>query len=121
MPLAIKIQDLNIAYHYNVVLKNINLEINQHDFISIIGPNGGGKTTLLKAILGFIKPQAGEIKIFGQSPFKARSQIGYVPQMEEFDRNFPISVFDVVLMGRYHRVGLIKKYSKQDNRTFSRC
>ncbi|MEM3506058.1 MAG: ABC transporter ATP-binding protein [Candidatus Bathyarchaeia archaeon] len=94
------------------ILENISLSIEQNDFLAIIGPNGGGKTTLLKVILGLINPNKGDVKVFGEEPQKARKLIGYVPQYTFFDRDFPISVFDVILMGRYG--GVFKNYSKED-------
>jgi len=97
------------------VLEKINLSINQNDFLAIIGPNGGGKTTLLKVILGLVKPNEGEVKVFGKNPEEGGRLIGYLPQYTFFDLNFPINVFDVVLMGRYNRV--FKNYSKEDEKT----
>lgn len=104
----------NVWVYFNgmPVLENINLSIKQDDFLAILGPNGGGKTTLLKVILGLIKPNKGEVKVFGDTPSKGRRFIGYMPQYIPFDLKFPIKVFDVVLMGRYK--GLLKKYGEDD-------
>lgn len=77
-----------------------------------MGPNGGGKTTLLKVILGLVKPDKGRVKVFGKHPEEGRKLIGYLPQYTFFDLNFPINVFDVVLMGRYKAT--FKNYSKED-------
>ena len=99
------------------VLEAINLSIKSNDFLGIIGPNGGGKTTLLKVILGLIKPSRGKVSVMGQPPFKGRKFIGYISQSNLFDRDFPISVFDVVLMGRYSKTGLFHRYSEEDKRT----
>jgi len=96
------------------VLEDINLSIHKNDFLAILGPNGGGKTTLLKIILGLIKPSKGEVKVFGTSPENGRHNIGYLPQYYSFNLDFPINVFDVVLMGRYK--GLLKKYSDEDKK-----
>ncbi|MBF0260136.1 MAG: ABC transporter ATP-binding protein, partial [Desulfamplus sp.] len=82
------------------VLKNVNLDIFEGDFAAMIGPNGGGKSTLLKLMLGLLKPDTGEIQIMGQTPGKASSLIGYVPQDVNINRNFPITALDIVLMGR---------------------
>ncbi|MEA2121612.1 MAG: Manganese transport system ATP-binding protein MntB [Dehalococcoides mccartyi] len=82
--------------------------------LGIIGPNGGGKTTLLKLILGLIQPDCGSIKVLGKSPEDARPEIGYVSQYHLFDRDFPISVLEVVLMGRYAKRGLARRYSSGD-------
>jgi zinc transport system ATP-binding protein len=83
------------------LLEDITLSIEKNDFLSIIGPNGAGKTTLLKVILGLIHPDKGSVTVFNGSPQKGRKKIGYLPQRIQFDPQFPISVFDVVLMGRY--------------------
>jgi zinc transport system ATP-binding protein len=79
-----------------------------------MGPNGGGKTTLLKLILGLFHPQRGEVRVFGTAPQKARGLVGYVPQHSRFDFDFPVSVEEVVLMGRYRHSGLFRKYDSLD-------
>ena len=94
------IKNVSFAYENMTVLTNVNLEIDSGAFISIVGPNGGGKTTLLKLILGLIKPKKGEIEVLGQSPINARQKIGYVAQYAMFDPKFPVTAMDVVLMGR---------------------
>jgi len=96
------------------ILEKINLSIKQNDFLAIVGPNGGGKTTLLKVILGLVEPNEGEVKLFGKNPEEGRKLIGYLPQYTFFDLNFPINVFNVVLMGRYN--GVFKNYSKEDEK-----
>jgi len=98
------------------VLEGINLSIKSNDFLGIIGPNGGGKTTLLKVILGLIKPSRGKVSVMGQTPERGRRFIGYISQFNLFDLDFPISVFDVVLMGRYGTTGLFHRYSNEDKR-----
>jgi zinc transport system ATP-binding protein len=110
----LSIKDLWVSQGGHVVLESINLEIYAGDFLGIIGPNGGGKSTLLKAVLGLLKPDRGEISVFGLPPAKARSRLGYVPQKTVFDRSFPVKVQDAVLMGRYSRVGLLHRYGKED-------
>lgn len=97
---ALEIDRLSVYYGEDCALKDISLKVMECEFLGIIGPNGGGKTTLLKAILGLVEPQAGSVKIFGATGVAARRQIGYVPQFSRFDRRFPISVEEVVLMGR---------------------
>ncbi|MCX8175640.1 MAG: ABC transporter ATP-binding protein [Candidatus Bathyarchaeota archaeon] len=104
----------NVSVHFNSipVLEDITLSIMQNDFLAIIGPNGGGKTTLLKVILGLVKPSKGKVKVFGGSPEKGRKFIGYLPQYAFLNQNFPISVFEVVLMGRYR--GVFQGFSDED-------
>ncbi len=97
--LAINIENINFRYLDTPILENISLRVRAGEFLAIFGPNGGGKTTLLKALLGFVKPERGSIEIFGQPPLSARRMIGYVPQILRFDRQFPISVLEIVLMG----------------------
>lgn len=111
---AVEINDLTIKFNDNVVLKNINLSIDENDFVAIIGPNGGGKSTLLKVILGLLKPHQGCVKVFNEDPKKVRDIIGYLPQKIVFDPDFPINVFETVLTGRYH--GLFKGYSDVDKK-----
>ncbi len=100
---AVQITNLSVHYGQACALHNINLSIREKEFLGIIGPNGGGKSTLLKALLGLIKPSSGYVHIFGLPPRKAGPLIGYVPQLAVFDRNFPISVEEVVSMGRMER------------------
>jgi len=94
----VKIENLTCAYDKIPVLENVNLEVNERDFLGVIGPNGGGKTTLLKAILGLLKPVKGKIA-FGHDLQGRKKPIGYLPQVRHIDKKFPITVFDVVLSG----------------------
>ncbi len=98
METLLKIRNLSVALNSKIVLENVNLDIIENDFIGIIGPNGGGKTTLLKSIMGLIKPMSGEI-IFSDKIRNRGMDIGYLPQVNNFDKRFPITVFDVVLSG----------------------
>ncbi|ADI74914.1 ABC transporter related protein [Methanohalobium evestigatum Z-7303] len=112
---AVELSNVWVHYGNIPVLEDINLTIEQpRDLLAIIGPNGGGKTTLLKVILGLIKPSNGKVKLFGESPAKNRKYVGYVPQHSSFDYDFPISVWDVVLMGRMGHTGILKRYSSED-------
>jgi zinc transport system ATP-binding protein len=109
---AVEIKDVSLKFNDLSVLHDIDLSVEENDFIAIIGPNGGGKSTLLKIILGLLTPDTGEVKVFGKEPSKARNLIGYLPQKVSFDPEFPINVFDTVLSGRYR--GLFKGYLKDD-------
>lgn len=111
---TVEISHLSLKYNEQLVLDDINLSIDENDFMAIIGPNGGGKSTLLKAILGLLSPDSGEIKVFGLEPKKARNLMGYLPQNIKFDQDFPINVFETVLTGRYH--GLFQGYTKKDRK-----
>ena len=97
---AIEIKELNFSFESLLILENINMVIEQGDFAGLVGPNGGGKTTLLTLILGLYKAQSGKISIFGQPLKNQRKLIGYVPQYANFNSDFPISVQDTVLQGR---------------------
>ncbi|MCH9813769.1 MAG: ATP-binding cassette domain-containing protein [Epsilonproteobacteria bacterium] len=99
----IHIDNLSFAYGDHNILEKINLEIFNNDYIAIIGPNGGGKTTLLKLLLGFLNPSSGKVNIFEKSPINARENIGYLPQYINFNMDMPINVFDIVLQGRLKR------------------
>ena len=99
-PPAIFTKDLWFSYDSNPVLEDVNITIPPGDFVSIVGPNGGGKTTLLKLILGLLKPSRGRAQVFGETPEQARRRIGYMPQHSQLDPDFPATVMDVALMGR---------------------
>jgi zinc transport system ATP-binding protein len=96
----IEIKNLDFAYNGESVLKDVNLTIRQKDFVAIIGPNGGGKTTLLKLMLGLLRPVKGTVRVYGKLPQEASPHIGYVPQNVHTNRSFPITAVDVVLMGK---------------------
>jgi len=110
----VKVENLWAYYDGEPVLEDVNLSIGRNDFLGVIGPNGGGKTTLLKVILGLVKPKRGIVSVLGKSPEKSRNKIGYVPQVNLFDRDFPINVWDVVLMGCYGNIGLLGRYHSED-------
>jgi zinc transport system ATP-binding protein len=110
----IDIEDLWVSYDGIPVLEGISLSVMPGDFLGIIGPNGGGKTTLLKAILGLIQPSRGRVLVLGQPPEKAYRRIGYVPQHNLFDREFPLNVQDAVLMGRLGSKPVFREYSRKD-------
>ena len=113
---AISIHNLNFAYTGTPVLENIQLDVAEGDFIGIVGPNGGGKSTLLKLMLGLLQPESGELRIFGQTPRRSVERIGYVPQYANFAKDFPISVWETVLLGRLTPRRWFGGHSQKDKR-----
>jgi len=121
--LAVEMKGVTVAYNGVSVLEDINLEIKAGRYVGILGPNGAGKSTLLKTILGLIRPNQGEVAVFGQSPQKLRSHgrpVGYLPQRPLGNPHFPVSVLDVVLMGRYGRIGLCRRAREEDRQSARR-
>ena len=113
---VIEVNDLWFAFNGQSVLRAINVTIRRGEFVAIIGPNGGGKTTLLKLILGLLRPDRGAIRVFGRPPHKVSHRIGYVPQNVHINKDFPITVQDVVLMGRLRTAKGWYRHSKSDRR-----
>ncbi|MBI5248768.1 MAG: ABC transporter ATP-binding protein [Desulfomonile tiedjei] len=111
---VIVIKDLSFSYDGHPVLEDVNLSIPKGDFVSVVGPNGGGKTTLLKLILGLLRPSRGQVQVFGVTPEEARSRIGYMPQHSQLDPQFPATVLDVALMGRLGHGRPFGRYSRKD-------
>ncbi|UCD64241.1 MAG: ABC transporter ATP-binding protein [Candidatus Zixiibacteriota bacterium] len=97
---VISIKDVCFSYNSRPVLEGVTLSVAEKQFVWIVGPNGGGKTTLVKLVLGLLQPKSGTIEIFGQSPVAARTRIGYMPQQAQLDHRFPVTVMDVTMMGR---------------------
>jgi len=115
MDALVEIRNLSAGYGQNIVLRDVNLSIQQFDFVGVIGPNGGGKTTLLKALLGLLSPMSGEIN-FSESMTEGNShRIGYLPQINNIDRKFPVTVFDVVRSGLMSRKRLSGRYNSTEN------
>ena len=109
---VIELTDVRFAYDGDLVLQDVCLEVAPRDFACMVGPNGGGKTTLLKLILGLLAPAAGRIRVFDGPPEEARTRIGYMPQHAQVDLRFPVSVADVVLMGRLGRAEIMGPYRR---------
>ncbi len=97
------LKDLSFAYEEMPIIEGVNLDIEEGAFAVVVGPNGGGKTTLVRLIAGMLRPTAGSVLVFGRSPSHVRARIGYTPQHLHFDTRFPVTVFDVILMGRVER------------------
>lgn len=116
--IAIEIHDLSVAYLQKPVLWDIDLAIAAGSLTAIVGPNGAGKSTLLKAILGLLKTTSGYVSIHNSGK---SHRVGYVPQRESVDWDFPISVMEVVLMGRYGKRGLFRRITKEDREIAGRC
>ncbi len=117
---VIEVKQVSFAYGDVPVLEKVDLEVPEGEFLGIVGPNAGGKSTLLKLLLGLLRPQQGEIRIFGQPPVKARRFMGYVPQYPAFARDFPVTVEQVVLMGRLGTGRLVGGYSRHDHQIAAR-
>jgi len=113
-PYAIQVEHVHFSLEGTEVLIDVNLALKRGEFLGIIGPNGGGKTTLLKLLLGIYRPDKGTIKILGEEPHTASHRVGYVPQSTDFSQHFPISVMDVALMGRLARSRIGRRYTHQD-------
>ncbi len=116
MGYAIEIKNLSVYYNSICALSNINLTVDEGGFLAVIGPNGGGKSTLLKTVLGYVRPQEGQVVVFGKKPEGFDMPVGYVPQSYSFDRQFPIRVLDVVLTGRLGKSSFkpFFRYGKKD-------
>lgn len=112
MAKILEIISASVGYGHNTILKDINFEVLENDFIGVIGPNGGGKTTLLKLLLGELKPFKGEVKFYNKTPHE--TLFGYLPQAAGIDKRFPITSLDVVLSGIMGRKGLFGKYNQKD-------
>ena len=109
---AVRLEGVSVSFDGVRALEDVSLTVKEGEFVSVIGPNGGGKTTLLRVILGLLKPDRGKVEVFGERPDRVRKLIGYVPQRVSFDPSFPITVYELVLMGRYR--GPLKPYTAED-------
>lgn len=111
----IKLEDVWLKRNNQWALEAVCLEVEEGDFFAVLGPNGGGKTTLLQVMLGLVRPQRGTVKVFGRDPEEVRDRLGYVPQFHTFDFNYPITVYEMVLSGRLgHINGLRRSYRGKD-------
>ncbi len=112
--IIIECNDLTVAYREKPVLWDVDLSIPPGVMMAVVGPNGAGKSTLIKTMLELIKPVAGDVKFYGKSYNEMRSRVGYVPQRESVDWDFPTTVLDCTLMGRYGKLGWVKRPSRKD-------
>lgn len=117
----LEVEHLTVAYHQKPVLKDVSFAVPEGKLIAIVGPNGAGKSTLLKSILNLVPKTAGKVRLFGETYRRARHRVGYVPQRESVDWDFPTNALDVVLMGRYGHIGWIKRPSKHDKAIAMNC
>ncbi len=113
---VIKIRDVHFSYGGPPILENIELDIQAKEFVGMVGPNGSGKTTLLRIILGLLNPDRGSVEVLGKPAHQGVKEIGYMPQLTPFSRDFPISVEETVLMGRLGKTSSIGLFSKEDKR-----
>ncbi len=114
MNTIISLDNVSFSYTSIPVVCDVTLDISESEFLGVIGPNAGGKSTLLKLILGLLQPDKGSIKVFGESPSRGRFRIGYVPQFPEFLRDFPINVHDAVLLGCLGKTRWYGGYTQED-------
>ena len=118
---ALEVHDLTVSYHRRPVLWNVDLAVPRGKLVGILGPNGAGKSTLIKAIMGLLPLSSGWVQVFGQPVERMRDKVGYVPQRESVDWNFPVTSMDVVLMGRYGAVRWYRRVSRADREVARRC
>jgi manganese/zinc/iron transport system ATP- binding protein len=118
---AVEVRGLTVAYRTQPVLWNVHLGLPEGRLVAIVGPNGAGKSTLLKAVLGLVPALAGEVRIFGEPYARMRSEVGYVPQRESVDWDFPTSALDVVTMGLYGRLGWFRRPGRKHRETALAC
>lgn len=118
---ALETHDLTVAYHKKPVIYGVDVAVPAGKLVGVIGPNGAGKSTLIKAILGLLPLTGGWVKVFGETYRRAAKRVGYVPQRESVDWDFPVNVMDVVLMGRYGKLGLLRRPGKEDREVARQC
>lgn len=116
MNTIIELKHVWADYGQRNVLKDVSLNIAERDFLGVTGPNGGGKTTLMKVLLGLLQPSEGEVRYFENGKETERLNIGYLPQYSQIDKKFPISVKEVILSGLAHRKSLLQRYTATDYR-----
>ena len=118
---AVSIHAMTVAYHHKPVLWDVDYDAPANALVAIVGPNGAGKSTLIKACLDLVPRASGQVEFWGQPYRKARSRIGYVPQRESVDWDFPVSALDVVCMGRYRKIGWCRPVSRAHKKVGVTC
>jgi len=113
--MLVKLENINYGYGREKAVEGINFEIRENDFVGMIGPNGGGKSTLIKLIMGIIQPWSGKIE-FGMNSRGEKTRIGYLPQYHEFDTKYPISIREVILSGLIKKKSFTTRFSSKDNK-----
>jgi zinc transport system ATP-binding protein len=112
---VIALDNVTFSFNRKPVLENVTLQVNDRDFVWVVGPNGGGKTTLVRILMGLLRPRQGSVRIFGSDVLSARRRIGYMPQNPHLDRRFPVTVMDVTLTGRLSAGILPYRYTSADH------
>jgi zinc transport system ATP-binding protein len=120
-PPVVELEGVGLSLQGQTILQDIHLRVEPGDFLGILGPNGGGKSMLIKIMLGLVAPDRGSVRLFGRPPQQTRGRVGYVPQFAGFDRQYPISVLDTVLMGRLGRRGAFRSLGAEDKDLARRC
>ena len=118
---AVELEGVNLSLGGQPILEEVNLRIEEGDFVGILGPNGGGKSMLLKVMLGLIRPDRGNARLFGLPPERSRARVGYVPQFSGFDNQYPITALDVTLLGRLRPGSLFQRFSGKDHAIARSC
>ncbi|MEM0895320.1 MAG: metal ABC transporter ATP-binding protein [Verrucomicrobiota bacterium] len=118
---ALEAHDLTVAYRKKPALYGVDVRFPQGHLVGIVGPNGAGKSTFIKAVLGIVRPEGGWVKVFGEPVETSQRRIGYVPQRESVDWDFPVTVWDVVMMGRFGSMGLFRRPKKADREIVAEC
>lgn len=119
--IALSVENVTVAYRQKPVLRNVTMQVERGKMLAIVGPNGAGKSTLLKAILGLVPVDSGQVRVMGRPLHEMRRQIAYVPQTDTADWDFPISVREVVLMGRYGQLGWFGRPGAADHRSVTQA
>lgn len=115
--LALSVEDVSVELGDELVLSDVTFQVRPASLLGVVGPNGGGKSTLFNAIAGILKLQTGRVLVYGETPDKARGKIAYVPQREDVNWRFPLTALDVVLLGRSRKIGWFRRASKIDATT----